>query len=54
MKRSGTEMFVVGTSGLFNLDDNLEIAWDKMLQYMNKTMNIYAKNIVKSVNGCIK
>ena len=30
LKKAGTECFVVGTSGLFSLDSNLETAWDKM------------------------
>lgn len=28
---AGAEVLIVGTSGLFNLDDNLETAWDQMM-----------------------
>ena len=27
---AGTEVFITGTSGLFNLDNNIELAWKKM------------------------
>ncbi|MFS2221380.1 D-allulose 6-phosphate 3-epimerase [Pantoea sp. B65] len=27
---SGVDVFIVGTSGLFNLDDDVSLAWDKM------------------------
>lgn len=32
LKEAGVEVFIVGNSGLFNLDDNLNCAWDKMEQ----------------------
>jgi D-allulose-6-phosphate 3-epimerase len=32
---AGANQFVVGTSGLFSLDNNIEIAWSKMKKYMN-------------------
>ncbi len=35
MKNAGANQFVVGTSGLFSLDQNIEVAWEKMQQYMN-------------------
>lgn len=35
MKNAGANQFVVGTSGLFSLDQNIEIAWCKMKEYMN-------------------
>ncbi len=31
LRDAGTETFIVGTSGLFGLDDDLNLAWDKML-----------------------
>lgn len=34
--RAGTEVFIVGTSGLFRLDEDLEKAWDKMLDNFNR------------------
>lgn len=35
LKKAGTEVFIVGTSGLFNLDENLEVAWNKMIDNFN-------------------
>lgn len=35
MKNAGANQFVVGTSGLFSLDDDIEIAWEKMKKYFN-------------------
>lgn len=32
LSEAGTEVFIVGSSGLFNLDENLENAWDKMIE----------------------
>lgn len=37
LKRAGAEVFIVGSSGLFNLDDNLEVAWDKMMNNFKPT-----------------
>lgn len=36
---SGTECFIVGTSGLFNLDEDLTVAWDKMIENFNACVN---------------
>jgi len=36
MKKAGANQFVVGTSGLFSLDKDIEIAWGKMKEYMNE------------------
>lgn len=33
---AGTEVFIVGSSGLFNLDKDLKIAWDKMIEQFNE------------------
>ena len=33
---AGTEVFIVGSSGLFNLDKDLKVAWDKMIENMEK------------------
>lgn len=33
---AGTEVFIVGSSGLFNLDQDLKIAWDKMISNIEK------------------
>jgi D-allulose-6-phosphate 3-epimerase len=32
LAKAGAEVFIVGTSGLFGLDDDLEIAWKKMIE----------------------
>lgn len=32
----GTEVFIVGSSGLFHLDSDLKIAWDKMIEQFNE------------------
>ena len=34
--KAGAECFVVGTSGLFSLDQSLETAWKKMQTNFNK------------------
>lgn len=36
---AGTEVFIVGSSGLFNLDSDLAKAWDKMVDNFNKAVN---------------
>lgn len=36
---AGTEVFIVGTSGLFNLDEDLAKAWDKMMDNFNRAVN---------------
>lgn len=36
---AGTECFIVGTSGLFNLDEDLTVAWDKMIENFNACVN---------------
>ena len=36
LKRAGVEVYVVGSSGLFNLDKNLPEAWGKMIQTFEK------------------
>ncbi|SCN25638.1 D-allulose-6-phosphate 3-epimerase [Clostridium sp. N3C] len=33
---AGAEVFIVGSSGLFNLDKDLRVAWDKMISNMEK------------------
>ena len=33
---AGTEVFIVGSSGLFNLDKDLKVAWHKMIENMEK------------------
>lgn len=30
LREAGTECFILGTSGLFNLDEDVAVAWDKM------------------------
>lgn len=35
LTEAGTECFIVGSSGLFNLDEDLAIAWDKMIDNYN-------------------
>ncbi len=40
MKKTGANQFVVGTSGLFSLDKDINIAWEKMKDYMtNETIH---------------
>lgn len=34
MKKAGADIFVVGTSGLFSLNQDIAIAWKQMLNYM--------------------
>ena len=36
MQKAGANQFVVGTSGLFSLDKDIDIAWEKMKEYMNE------------------
>lgn len=36
LKKAGTEVFIIGSSGLFGLDNNLEVAWEKMQNNFNK------------------
>ncbi len=36
MRDTGANQFVVGTSGLFSLDEDMDIAWQKMTSYMSK------------------
>ena len=33
---AGAEVLIVGSSGLFNLDPDLETAWEKMLDQMRQ------------------
>jgi D-allulose-6-phosphate 3-epimerase len=42
MRSAGANQFVVGTSGLFCLDDDIKIAWEKMKRYMNDN-RVYAQ-----------
>lgn len=37
---AGAEVLIVGTSGLFNLHDNLEIAWDKMMSNITQAQGL--------------
>ena len=39
LAEAGTECFIVGTSGLFNLDEDLTVAWDKMIENFNACVN---------------
>lgn len=39
LAEAGTEVFIVGTSGLFNLDQDLAKAWDKMIANFNQAVN---------------
>lgn len=39
LAEAGTEVFIVGTSGLFNLDSDLAAAWDKMIDNFNRAVN---------------
>lgn len=39
LKKVGTEVFILGSSGLFGLDNNLEVAWRKMLNNFNKEVS---------------
>lgn len=39
LAEAGVEVFIVGSSGLFNLDDNLERAWEKMTAQFHKVVN---------------
>ena len=33
---AGAEVLIVGSSGLFTLDSDLDVAWDKMLDQMRQ------------------
>lgn len=37
---AGAEVLIVGTSGLFNLHDNLETAWDKMMSNITQAQSL--------------
>ena len=39
LAKAGTEVFIVGTSGLFHLDPDLATAWDKMMDNFNKAVS---------------
>lgn len=39
LTEAGTEVFIVGSTGLFGLDSNLETAWDKMIADFNQEVN---------------
>lgn len=39
LAEAGVEVFIVGSSGLFNLDENLEIAWEKMTAQFHQVVN---------------
>ncbi|EHI99116.1 Ribulose-phosphate 3-epimerase [Clostridium sp. DL-VIII] len=39
LAEAGTEVFIVGSSGLFNLDADLKVSWDKMMNMFNKCIN---------------
>lgn len=36
LAKAGTEVFIVGTSGLFNLNDDLEVAWNTMMEIFKR------------------
>jgi len=36
MEQAGAEVFVVGPSGLFGLDNDIRVAWQKMMAYMQQ------------------
>ncbi|MGG4142635.1 D-allulose 6-phosphate 3-epimerase [Paenibacillus algorifonticola] len=38
LAEAGAEVFIVGTSGLFNLDNDLNRAWDKMMDDFNRVI----------------
>lgn len=38
--KAGAEVLIVGTSGLFNLHDNLETAWDKMMGNITQAQSL--------------
>lgn len=39
LAEAGTEVFIVGSSGLFGLDEDLPTAWDKMIENFNRCVN---------------
>ncbi|WP_179032288.1 D-allulose 6-phosphate 3-epimerase [Paenibacillus kribbensis] len=39
LEEAGVEVFIVGTSGLFNLDSDLNKAWDQMMEHFNSQVN---------------
>ncbi len=39
LAEAGVEVFIVGSSGLFNLDENLDIAWEKMTAQFHQVVN---------------
>lgn len=39
LKNAGTDVFIVGASGLFTLDLKIETAWEKMMAQFQKTCN---------------
>ncbi|MEY8353300.1 D-allulose 6-phosphate 3-epimerase [Lachnospiraceae bacterium 54-53] len=42
---AGAEVFIVGTSGLFGLDENLERAWEKMTENFNSAVGRQGKTL---------
>jgi len=36
LHQAGAEVYIVGSSGLFTLDDDLRVAWDKMIDNFNQ------------------
>lgn len=38
LSEAGVEVFIVGSSGLFNLDSDLATAWDKMIEDFNRAV----------------
>ena len=36
LSSAGAEVLIVGSSGLFNLNEDLVVAWDKMIEIYNK------------------
>lgn len=36
---AGTEVFIIGTSGLFSLNEDIDKAWDKMMDIFNREVN---------------
>lgn len=39
LEKAGTEVFIVGSSGLFNLDQDLAKAWDQMMANFNQAVS---------------
>lgn len=37
---AGNEVFIIGASGLFNLDEDIDVAWLKMLEIFNRETNL--------------